>query len=74
MLTFIDDFSRNFVCSFLKHKDNAFETFMQWKIMIEKQTGTHIKQLQTDNGLEFVLVNLMFFVLKKSLCATSNSY
>lgn len=53
MLTFIDDFSRKFWVYFLKNKSQVFTTFKQWKTLIEKQTGKQIKQLRTDNGLEF---------------------
>lgn len=38
---------------FLKHKDEVFKYFKQWKALIEKQTGKKIKRLRTDNGLEF---------------------
>ena len=53
MLTFIDDYSRKVWVYFLKQKSDVFLTFKQWKILIEKQTGKHIKRLRTDNGLEF---------------------
>ena len=38
---------------FLKHKNDVFLTFKQWKALVEKQIGKHIKRLRTDNGLEF---------------------
>ena len=53
MLTFIDDYSRKVWVYILKHKDEVFAQFKQWKTMIEKQTGKQIKRLRTDNGLEF---------------------
>ena len=53
MLTFIDDYSRKVWVYFLKHKNDVFLTFKQWKVLIEKQTGRHVKRLRTDNGLEF---------------------
>ena len=52
MLTFIDDFSRKIWIFFLKQKTKVFDTFKQWKTMIEKQTNRQIKCLCTDNGLE----------------------
>ena len=36
-----------------KTKDQVFDTFKQWKVLIENQTGKRIKRLRTDNGLEF---------------------
>ena len=38
---------------FLKHKNQAFAKFKEWKIMVENQTGKKLKKLRTDNGLEF---------------------
>ena len=38
---------------FLKHKNEAFSTFKEWKFLIENQTGKKIKRLRKDNGLEF---------------------
>ena len=53
MLSFIDDFSRKVWVHFLKEKSQVFDTFKQWKKLIENQTGRKIKRLRTDNGLEF---------------------
>lgn len=38
---------------FLKTKDQAFEKFVKWKLLVENQTGLKVKKLRTDNGLEF---------------------
>ncbi len=38
---------------FLKTKDEAFSTFVKWKMMIEKHTKKKIKRLRTNNELEF---------------------
>lgn len=53
-VTFIDDFSRYCWLYCLKHKGEAFKTFVQWKVLVENQTGKKVKRLRTDNGLEFV--------------------
>jgi len=53
MITIIDDFSRKLWVYFLKHKNEAFFTFKEWKLLIENQTGKKIKRLRTNNGLEF---------------------
>ena len=39
MLTFIDDYSRKVWVYILKHKNNVFGKFKEWKVMIKKQTG-----------------------------------
>lgn len=39
MLTLIDDFSRKVWVFILKHKNEVFVKFKQWKALIEKQIG-----------------------------------
>nr|AAL75759.1 Putative pol polyprotein [Oryza sativa Japonica Group]AAL91607.1 Putative pol polyprotein [Oryza sativa Japonica Group]AAP51772.1 retrotransposon protein, putative, Ty1-copia subclass [Oryza sativa Japonica Group] len=53
MLTIIDDHSRKVWPYFLKHKDDTFAAFKEWKVMIERQTEKEVKVLRTDNGGEF---------------------
>lgn len=52
-ITFIDDYSRKVWISFLRSKDEAFQSFKEWKLLVENQTGKRVKCLRTDNGLEF---------------------
>ena len=52
-LSLVDDYSRRVRVYILKKKNEAFEKFKQWKVLIENQTGRKIKKLKTDNGLEF---------------------
>lgn len=52
-ISFIDDYTRKTWVYFLKHKDEAYDTFVEWSIMIENQTERKVKILRTDNGLEF---------------------
>lgn len=37
----------------LKIKDQAFETFKEWKAMIMNQVGRRVKMLKIDNGIEY---------------------
>lgn len=53
-LTFVDDFSRKTFVYFLKKKSQVKETFIEFKTLIENQTGKKIKILRTDNGREYV--------------------
>lgn len=53
MLTFIDDYSRKVWIHILKHKDEVFVKFKQWKALVENQTEKQIKCMITDNGFEF---------------------
>ena len=52
-VSFIDDYSRKTWIYFLRTKDEAFQKFVEWKILIENQTGKKINRLKTGNGLEF---------------------
>ena len=52
-LLFEDDYSRMCFVYFLKHKSEAIEHFKEFKEMVEKQTGSRIKGLRSDNGGEF---------------------
>ena len=38
----------------MKHKNQAFKCFKQWKLLVENQTGRHVKLLRTNNGLEYL--------------------
>ena len=50
---FVDDFSRKVWVYVLKIKADVFNTFKQFRVMLEKITGRTIKCLRTDNGGEF---------------------
>lgn len=52
-LSIIDDHSKKVWVDFLKGKDEAFQKFDEWRIMVENQIGKKIKKLRSDNGLEF---------------------
>ncbi|KAH9716149.1 Integrase catalytic domain-containing protein [Citrus sinensis] len=52
-LSIIDDYSRRVWVYVLKHKDQVFSKFKEWKTLVENQTGKKVKKLRTDNGLEF---------------------
>ena len=52
-VTFVDDFSRRVWVYTMKAKDEVFEVFLNWKKMVETQTGGKIKRLRSDNGGEY---------------------
>lgn len=37
----------------MKTKDQAFQAFKNWKVMVETQIGSKVKKLRTDNVLEY---------------------
>lgn len=52
-LLFVDDYSRMSFVYFMKHKNEVFKNFKEFKAMVEKQKNANIKILRTDNGGEF---------------------
>ena len=50
---FIDDFSRILWIYFLKNKLEAFERFLEFKVIVENQIKKKAKVLRTHNGGEF---------------------
>lgn len=53
-ITFIDDHSRWCEVRFLKKKSEAFEALKECKALVENQKEKKIKNLQSDNGTEYV--------------------
>ena len=47
-ITFIDDLSRYGHLFFMKHKNESFEKFKEFKAQIENQTGKSIKTLRSN--------------------------
>ena len=52
-LTFIDDYSRNTWVYFLQENSKVFSHFLEFKALVEKQSGLKILTLRTDNGGEY---------------------
>jgi transposase InsO family protein len=52
-VTFIDEYSRKVWIYLLKIKDDVFNTFKQFRALVEKRTNKSIKCLRIDNGGEF---------------------
>ncbi|KAH9768873.1 Integrase catalytic domain-containing protein [Citrus sinensis] len=52
-LSIIDNFSRRVWVYVLKHKDQVFEKFREWKSLVKNQTGRKVEKHMTDNSLEF---------------------
>ena len=52
-LTFVGDKTRYVWVYFLKHKDEVFQRFVEWKALVEKSSCDQVKVLRTDNGGEY---------------------
>ena len=53
-LLFVDDYTRMMWIYFLQQKSEAFSSFLQFKALVEKQSGRQKKMLRTDRGDEFI--------------------
>ena len=60
-LTFIDDYSRRTWVYFLKLKSEVFDMFLDYKALVEKQSGQHILKLRFDNGGEYIINKFITF-------------
>ena len=53
-ITFTDDHSRYGYVYLMQHKFEAFEKFKEFRAEVEKQLDTHIKDIQSDWGGEYL--------------------
>ena len=58
-ISFIEDYSQKTWAYFLKGKSNAFEVFKKFKVMVEKETGRHIKAVRSNRGGEYTSTAFM---------------
>ncbi len=66
-VTFIDDHSRYVWIYFMKTKDEVFDKFLEWKLLVEKQYGQKVKVLRTDNGGEYKSGKFKAFLKKEGI-------
>ena len=66
-ITYIDDFSRKTWIYYLKHKDEAFEIFKEFKVLIKNQLGKRIKIFRSDNGGEYMSNEFIAFCKKEGI-------
>lgn len=62
MVTFIDDYSKCVVSSFIPHKSEVIYLFLDFKAMIKNQLNLKIKCIRTDNSGKFIS-NLRIFAI-----------
>ena len=66
-LTFIDDHTHYVWIYNLKHKDEVFGKFLEWKALVEKSTGRKLKVFRTDNGGEYTSDEFENFLKKEGI-------
>ena len=66
-LTFIDEKARYTWISILKHKDEVFPRFLEWKAEVERSINQKLKVLRTDNGGEYMSAGFKKCLKKKGV-------
>ena len=51
---FVDDYSRKCWIFFMQKKSETYSKFCEFKELVEKESGKHVKALRSDNGGEFI--------------------
>ena len=66
-LTLIDDNTRHVWMYILLSKDKVFEKFVEWKSLVENQSGRKLKTLRTDNGGEYTSNEFVSYLKKEGI-------
>ena len=66
-VTFVDDYTRHVWVYILKHKDEVFQRFLEWKALVERSSGRHIKALRPDNGGEYTSSEFTLYMTKEGI-------
>ena len=54
MVTFLDDFSRYVFVYYIAHKSEVVDKFIEFKMIMENQLSSYVKNIRTDNGGEYI--------------------
>lgn len=61
-MIFIDDFSRYTKVYLLRHKDEAFDMFLSYKVDVENQLNKKIERVRSDRCGEFMSLHQFLFM------------
>jgi transposase InsO family protein len=64
---FIDDISRFTWLYPIANKSNVFNSFVQFRLLVEKKFSSPIKCLQTDNGGEYISSLLTRYLMENGI-------
>ena len=67
-VTFIDDATRKLWVYFLRHKSDVFQTFKNWKCLVENETDKKLKCLRYDNGGEYCIHEFEDYCSTNGIC------
>ena len=63
----MDDKSHYVWAYFMKHKDEVFSKFLEWKNMVEQMSNYHLKTLRTDSDSEYTSSEFQRFLKQASI-------
>lgn len=66
-ITFIDDYCRKVWVEFIRHKDEVYTKFKEWKAKVETQTGRKVRYLRSNNGGEYTSKEFESFCKEESI-------
>ena len=64
---FVDDFSRKCWIYFMQKKYQTFSKFCEFKALVEKYTGKHVKALKGENDGEYIFNEFNKFCSKEGI-------
>ena len=64
---FVDEFSRKCQIFFTQKKDQTFSNFLEFKALVEKESGKQVKALRSDNGGEYISNEFKKFCSKEGI-------
>ena len=67
IVTFIDDCSRYIQKYFIKSRNEVLDVFKQFKTYSERETGSKIKTLRSDNGKEYLSNEISKFLSENGI-------
>ena len=53
-MIFVDDFYRKCWIYFMQKKDHTFSRSLEFKSLVEKDTGKHVRALGSNNGGDYI--------------------
>src|SRR6201996_2342285 len=72
-ITFTDDSKRWVWVYYLRRKSDAFQSFKEWLVMVERETGRKLKHFHADLGGEFVSAEWQNFLKAHGIKFSSSS-
>lgn len=66
-VSFIDEYSNKLSVYMIRHKDELFEVFKRFKMLVENKSDENIKMLRTDEGGEYTFKQFKEFCVEHGI-------